>query len=117
MSRIIRLAAALSIALLALSVKPNNRIAVQLTPALASQDATTAWNSVCATYEFPQVGSTTPTGWTFAQAWASTGSHVNSFSDDLAGVLSATASAMSTGTPIYHGDDTFKFSVTNWPDQ
>lgn len=116
MLRNIRLAAALSIALVALSVNPNNRVAVQLTPAYANQSAQAAWNSVCATYEFPAVNLGTSGSWTFHDAWNSIPSHALTESSALAACCSAVDTILGSGDPGLHGDEFYKATLqTNWP--
>jgi hypothetical protein len=83
----------------------------------SSQDATNAWNSLCAARGFPAIESTTPAGWTFEDAWNSVGNHgSHTFSADLNSMLTGVASLMSTTVPTIEPDDTFKVNIVNWPD-
>ena len=81
----------------------------------ATIDATFVWNASASTYEFPQINTGTPSGETFAQAFATIGSHTQTFSTAFAGILSHIAAVEGTGTPSWGGDDEMKASVQNWP--
>ena len=62
------------------SVRDAQHPQVLLTRAYASVDASTAWNSVCANYEFPNTASV-PSGYTFLQAWNMRMTHTQTFDD------------------------------------
>lgn len=117
MSRFLLAALALTIVLGGVSVNPNSRVAVQLTRAYASQDATSAWNTYCAGCEFPPLTGTTPIGWTYQDAWDNWGggTHTGTFASRFAAIKAAVANAMGTQIPPDAGDDTFSAHVTNWP--
>jgi uncharacterized membrane protein YdjX (TVP38/TMEM64 family) len=78
-------------------------------PAHATQDATSAWNSVCATYHFASAGGTFIG--TFAQGYSG-----SDFTSDFGKILAAVAQTMGTTVPIYTGDELMTATVQNWPD-
>ncbi len=78
-------------------------------PAHASQNATSAWNSVCATYHFAPAGGLF-TG-TFAQGYSG-----SDFVSDFKDAKAATAQLMATTLPPFDGGDPLSASVANWPD-
>ena len=85
----------------------------QLTQAQAAVDATAAWNSVCAQWEFPAA----PMGArdTFASAWAASPLHVLSFEQALAGIsYDVNAILWGGGGTLPGGDDSFNFTIQNW---
>jgi hypothetical protein len=113
------IALAASALVMSISVVPMARHAngsqVQLTKAYASVDATSAWNSVCASYEFPTTNSV-PMNSTFYQAWSSRMSHTMTFEQAFAGIKAEVSGIMGTPDPGWIGDETMNTSIQNWPE-
>lgn len=106
-----RIFLALTIACLVLSVNPAQRR--HLNTAQATVDATFAWNSCCATWEFPAINTGTPSE-SFAVAFASVGTHTLTFNTALAGILNQVAGIEGTTSPGWGGDENI-LSVRVWP--
>lgn len=85
-------------------------IALCSAPAFAVQDATSEWNSACATYSFHRTdGAITYT--TFSSAY-----YGSDFNKDFAAVLAAVAVPMGTLPPDFIGSDLLGASLQSWPD-
>lgn len=89
---------------------------VQLTRAQASIDASSAWNSVCANYEFPNTGSVAMNT-SFLSAWNSRPIHALTFAEAFAGIQADVSSTLGTPDPGYGDGDMMVYSIQNWPDE
>jgi hypothetical protein len=102
-----------AIAILGLSVTPNSNI--ELTQAHATIDATSAWNSVCQGYGFPQA----PVGdnGTFADHWSGPPwSNGSTAQTSLDACCRQVARILGTPEPGFGDGDIFDVSIQNWPD-
>ena len=78
-------------------------------PAVAVQDASSEYNSVCTSFGFPAYPATSAIS--FEDAY--TGSD---FARDFDAMLRAVATLMNTSKPPIHGEDLLNFEIANWPD-
>jgi hypothetical protein len=71
-------------------------------------DATSAWNSVAASYNFTE--GPVPATWSFYNAYQG-----NNFEADFAGIMDAVAGIMGASSGL-SGDDQMSVSLQNWPE-
>jgi hypothetical protein len=75
-----------------------------------SADATSAWNSVAAQYNF-NTSASAMMGSTFAQNYRGT-----DFNTDFGAILAHVAGLMGTHSPPFGEGDVMSTSLSNWPD-
>lgn len=86
---------------------------LELNSAQATVDPVTAWNMVCANWEFPPAPAASDRD-TFMSQWQSVQNHALTFNEAIAGITADMNSILWSFLPPPDGDDSFNFVINNW---